>query len=273
MRFTLSVPIIVALLTLAGCDRPAESSESPAAAPSSDELGQVQGEAAEASPPAEQQAPAATGEAAPAAQGAQAAPVYCATAADTFSGDAGTRVTVRCPAGCGQESVWGTDLYSDDSAICAAAIHAGVLSAQEGGTVEFFVATGATHYPPSTRNGVTTLEWPEWGRSFAFPAANPADRPVNATCTTRAQHLPGPAHTVQCPAGCTAGEVWGTDLYSDDSMICAAAIHAGVVPAGQAGTVALTIAPGVPSYAASARHGIQSHEWPAWGRSFRVAAP
>jgi len=44
---------------------------------------------------------------------------------------AGRRVTWVCPAiaqeQLAQGSVWGTDLYASDSAICFAAIHAGVL--------------------------------------------------------------------------------------------------------------------------------------------------
>jgi len=36
---------------------------------------------------------------------------------------------------------------------------------------------------------------------------------------------------VNCPAGCEsiANELWGTDGYTWDSYVCAAAIHAGII--------------------------------------------
>ena len=51
--------------------------------------------------------------------------------------------------------VWGTDLYAGQSAICAAAVHAGIVT-MNGGTVLVRRAPGQSHYGGSTRNGVTS---------------------------------------------------------------------------------------------------------------------
>src|SRR5262245_19802711 len=48
----------------------------------------------------------------------------------------GMVIEFSCPGG-GQTgaTVWGTDLYTDDSAICAAAVHAGKIGTYSGGSV------------------------------------------------------------------------------------------------------------------------------------------
>lgn len=76
-----------------------------------------------------------TGAAAGAVQnGPRAAVVLqCAKRARDVAGSSGTSWYVRCPADCGRGgTVWGTDVYTDDSAICPAAIHAGRLDARGG---------------------------------------------------------------------------------------------------------------------------------------------
>ncbi|OQS01020.1 hypothetical protein ACHHYP_01946 [Achlya hypogyna] len=54
----------------------------------------------------------------------------------------------------------------------------------------------------------------------------------------------GTSVQLQCPGSCTAagaGSVYGSGAYADVSSICAAAIHAGVLPASTAGLVTLTL--------------------------------
>jgi hypothetical protein len=67
-------------------------------------------------------------------------------------------------------TVWGTDVYTDDSSICAAARHAGVVLA-EGGTVRLRAAPGQSRYPASRRNGISTSSWDRWDGSFVFTSA------------------------------------------------------------------------------------------------------
>jgi hypothetical protein len=195
--------------------------------------------------------------------------VACGTNAQTIVGASGHTVVVRCPAGCGSATAWGTGTYSDDSSICTAAIHAGVIPAGAGGEVSVTIADGLPSYPPSTANGVTTSSWGSWGRSFTVAATGGVS---TISCAMNAQGVPADT-TVVCPPGCGTSTAWGEDVYSDDSSICTAAIHAGVIQAATGGPVHVTIAPGQSAYPATSRNGVTTSSWGAWGRSFHVAAP
>jgi hypothetical protein len=80
------------------------------------------------------------------------------------------RVTYNCPPGGGANlgTVWGTDLYTYDSSVCIAAVHAGLITFANGGRVTFEMRPGASRYPGTTRNGVASKEWGAYGGSFAF---------------------------------------------------------------------------------------------------------
>lgn len=92
--------------------------------------------------------------------------IPCEMRGQELSGDAGTRHTVYCPAGCGSASIWGTDLYADDSSICTAAIHAGVIQSGEGGLVSVIIGGEAKDFAGSSRFGITSARWRAWPRSF-----------------------------------------------------------------------------------------------------------
>lgn len=72
--------------------------------------------------------------------------------------------------------------------------------------------------------------------------------------------------------GRLSGSVWGTDIYTDDSMVATAAVHAGVLQAGQTGVVKVTIVDGQASYSGSTRHGVTSANFGPWNSSFRIEA-
>lgn len=71
--------------------------------------------------------------------------------------------------------------------------------------------------------------------------------------------------------GTNTGAVWGTDVYTDDSSVATAAVHAGVLAVGETKTVTLTILPGQSSYAASTRNNIKASSWGAWSGSYSFA--
>jgi hypothetical protein len=93
-------------------------------------------------------------------------PVTCTQNAQGLTGASGTRHFVTCPGSCTGGTIWGTGTYSDDSAVCQAAVHAGILSASRGGTIVVTIADGLTAYPSSIANGVTSSTWGQWSRSF-----------------------------------------------------------------------------------------------------------
>jgi hypothetical protein len=66
--------------------------------------------------------------------------------------------------------------------------------------------------------------------------------------------------------------IWGSDVYTDDSPLATAAVHAGVVKLGERGIVKVTILPGQQSYQGSTRNGILSESYRDWQRSYRIEA-
>ncbi len=80
----------------------------------------------------------------------------------------------------------------------------------------------------------------------------------------------GRRYAYVCPAGGSAGSVWGSSVYSDDSSVCTAGVHAGAITLAQGGRVVIEIRPGETNYSASNRNGISSGEWGSWDGSFVV---
>jgi hypothetical protein len=64
--------------------------------------------------------------------------------------------------------VWGTGTYTDDSSVCSAGVHAGRITAAEGGTVRIEIAPGMESYEGSEANGVTSLSYGQWDGSYVF---------------------------------------------------------------------------------------------------------
>ena len=172
-------------------------------------------------------------------------------------------------------TVWGDGTYTQDSSICAAAVHAGVIPAT-GGAVTARPSPGCGAYPGVPRNGVTSASWNRWPASFYFPAKGDGKcADLSEACPAAFKDLPDAdkpiAHTCRCsPEATSAGTVWGTDMYTRDSSICSAAVHAGVI--GHAGgEVKVQAAPGCPSYKGSERNGVRSAPWQKWPGSFFFA--
>lgn len=66
------------------------------------------------------------------------------------------------------------------------------------------------------------------------------------------------------------GGLWGTDSYTDDSSLSAAAVHAGLLAAGEPGTIRLKITGPQTNYVGSLRHGITSNAYGAWHGSYQL---
>jgi hypothetical protein len=93
--------------------------------------------------------------------------------ATAFRGRAGAMFLYVCPAGGSFGSVWGTNVYTDDSSVCSAAVHAGLLEAEDGGRVVIRILPGRSSYEGSRRHGVATQDYGAWPSGFAFVAAEP----------------------------------------------------------------------------------------------------
>jgi hypothetical protein len=88
--------------------------------------------------------------------------------ARTYNGMNYTRYVYTLPAGGTASDVWGTDTYTDDSSIGSAAVHAGLITFADGGTVTIRILPGQSQYTGTTRNGVTSIDWGDWDGSFEF---------------------------------------------------------------------------------------------------------
>jgi len=70
--------------------------------------------------------------------------------------------------------------------------------------------------------------------------------------------------------GSPQGPVWGTDVYTIDSRLAAAAVHAGVLAPGETGVVTVRIVASPDEHPASVRHGVASGRWGRYRASYRV---
>jgi hypothetical protein len=70
--------------------------------------------------------------------------------------------------------------------------------------------------------------------------------------------------------GASDGSVWGTDVYTGDSALATAAVHAGAVSAGETAVVRVTVMPPLAQYQGSVRHGVSSHDYGRFGTAYRV---
>ena len=73
--------------------------------------------------------------------------------------------------------------------------------------------------------------------------------------------------------GSARGSVWGTDLYTTDSSLAAAAVHAGVLKSGQRGIVKVTIMAPPEEFLGSVRNGVASMKYGAYPASYSVERP
>lgn len=78
----------------------------------------------------------------------------------------------------GQGTVWGSSPYTDDSSIEAAAIHAGLLQPGESGLLLISPVPGDKSYTGSTRHGITSYDFPDFGGGYLLKAYERPARPL-----------------------------------------------------------------------------------------------
>jgi outer membrane protein OmpA-like peptidoglycan-associated protein len=163
--------------------------------------------------------------------------------------------------------VWGHLVYTSDSRLCAAARHAGAVGAN-GGVVTVIPEAGRDLYSGTTQNGVTTLDYGSYGGSFRFQGT---ELPEHSPCPSSLRNRDAVTDlTCSCDATAAAtGDIWGSGVYTADSDICRAALHAGVITVS-GGTVSLRAEAGRPGYRGSFRNGVTSRAYDSYHRSFRI---
>lgn len=99
----------------------------------------------------------------------QVAQIGCTFVASQLQNHApGMNYRVECPPGCNAtpRSVWGSDTYTTDSAVCSAAVHAGVVT-DGGGQLTVTILPGQPAYRGSTRNGIRSSDYGSYRESYA----------------------------------------------------------------------------------------------------------
>jgi hypothetical protein len=72
--------------------------------------------------------------------------------------------------------------------------------------------------------------------------------------------------------GTTEGPAWGTDVYTGDTWLAVAAVHAGLVTPGQSAIIKVTLVEPLPQFVGSARHGVTTHDFGRFGSAYTLAA-
>jgi hypothetical protein len=204
-------------------------------------------------------------------------PTTWEASATSLNGKDGETLTLTCSPGGAAHSVWGSDIYTSDSSICTAAVHSGLITYQQGGTVTIELRPGRDIYGCSERNGVTTSNYGPYQHSFVFKTPDTdavvraAEEQTSILWNSSAGVVrfdTGKTYKFKCPAAGKESSVWGTDIYTIDSSICTAAVHAGKFAFETGGPVTIELRPGESAYKGSTRNGITTNDYGPYGTSF-----
>lgn len=189
--------------------------------------------------------------------------------------------------GTGGGAVWGDGVYSDDSSVGLAAVHAGLITLKDGGRVTFTIRPSRKSYPSATRHGIRSSSWGEWSGSFKFlPSAGdewkPPARAERWTAAKSASAAKSTSKTTSTPAsekptekeekegGDNSG--WWFALAAAVVALLLYANHPGSPPGRDSGsTTAPSISRSVTAWPTSGtRWPLRTWRYPAWRRTART---
>lgn len=183
-----------------------------------------------------------------------------------------------CPAGGAADRIWGVETYTDDSSVCTAAVHVGLLTFAKGGKVEIEMVEAPGSYESGSANGVESLDYGSWPGAFTFPEAPPGTgtftlgtRSWNLTANSLSLKV-GDKRPINCSGGGTIGSVWGTGTYTADSSICSAAVHAGLIDQAKGGEVTIEVVAGIATYEGSTANGVTTSSYGAYDPAYRFVS-
>ena len=78
----------------------------------------------------------------------------------------------------------------------------------------------------------------------------------------------GRQYSLYLPPGGEAGSVWGSGIYTDDSLVGSAAVHSNLISFETGGEVHFVITEGRKLYAGTTRNGVSSASYGPWPKSF-----
>ena len=225
----------------------------------------------------------------------------CSYDARQLEGNDGARFRISCPAACDKSSssTYGTGVYTGDSPVCKAGIHAGAIP-REGGVFTIQLEAGRPAYRGGMQNGIESQDYGKYSRSYSVVSSNAASPPAGGTpqaaaapatgtsaavpggevieagCSYDARQLDakdGTTFRISCPADCEkSSSTYGTGVYTGDSPVCKAGIHAGAIPLA-GGVFTIQLQAGRPAYRGSTQNGIESQDYGKYSRSYSVVLP
>mgnify|MGYP001286134720 CR=1 FL=1 len=83
-----------------------------------------------------------------------------------FRGQYGQRYTMNCIKNGSEFAVWGSNPYTDDSPVCTAAAHLGLMTRAEGGSVTVEIRPAQKRFVGGDANGVTAFPWGPYPGSY-----------------------------------------------------------------------------------------------------------
>ena len=175
-------------------------------------------------------------------------------------------------------SIWGgaNGIYTDDSQLGKAAVHAGILKIGESGVVNITIIPGQPAYTGNIQNSISSQSYGNWTGSFRFVKSasenNVLGYQVSADPGSLTEYRNKNGQTFKFRVtGTDTGSIWGgaNGIYTDDSQLGKAAVHAGILKIGESGVVNITIIPGQPAYTGNTQNSISSQSYGNWTGSFR----
>jgi hypothetical protein len=73
-------------------------------------------------------------------------------------------------------------------------------------------------------------------------------------------------------SGTADGTVWGTDVYTRDSSLGAAAVHMGLLKPGQSGVLRVTVVPPPDAYPGTSRNGVTTTDYGSFPHAWKLSA-
>ena len=174
--------------------------------------------------------------------------------------------------GDGEGQCWGGEdnIYTDVSSLATAAVHAGLVKANQTKLIKVKVLPAKDSYPSINRNDIVSDEADSSEGSFQLlpPSIDEfANAPTNMSAFTGKYDI----IFIFRVTGSKEGAIWGgkDGVYTTDSEIATAAVHAGVLKLGQTGLVRIKMLPGRSSYPEFTSNGITSHGFDEWDGSYQ----
>ncbi len=171
--------------------------------------------------------------------------------------------------------VKGTGTYTIDSSLATAAVHAGILSPGQKGLVRVTLLPGQNSYPGSAKNGVTSVNSGASPSSYALESIWDTSPVVEMTLDPGSvAEYPGAVAgknlVVWIKGRKTGGSVWGSEIYTNDSTLALAAVHAGVLADGESAAITVKVLPGQDNYSSTTKNGVSTSGYGYWGLSYSL---